>query len=368
MDPTLDVVVVGAGVIGLAIGRELARTGRDVTVLERNPRIGEEISSRNSGVIHAGIYYATDSLKARLCVRGKELLYRYCEDKGIPYRRCGKVVVAVNEAQQCRLEELHAQGRANGVNDLELMSAAELNKLEPAVSCTAGLWSPSTGIIDSHGLMLALQGDLEAAGGTVAVLSHLAGGLVSADGIELTVRSDAEEIRIRAHSVINAAGLGATQVASSLTGLDARRVLETRYAKGNYFVYRGRSPFRHLVYPLPQPGGLGVHVTVDLADRARFGPDVEWVAAPDYTVDEGRAEAFYQAIHSYWPEIPPGSLAPDYAGVRPKLVGPGEPAGDFVIQGAATHEIPGLVNLFGIESPGLTAALAIGEHVASLLS
>ena len=367
MDESLDVVVIGAGVIGLAVAREFARAGREVVVLEHNARIGEETSSRSSEVIHAGIYYPTDSLKARLCVRGKNLLYHYCDDNGIPHRRCGKLVLALSAEQEFRLSALLDQARANGVDDLQPLSKEDVAALEPAVRCTAGLLSPSTGILDSHSFMLALHGDLEAAGGHVAVLSEFVGGSIDDDGIRLSVRSDGEDLRIHAQAVVNAAGLRATQVAGLFAGLDSRHVPRTRYAKGTYFVLQQKSPFKHLVYPLPEGAGLGVHVTLDLAGQTRFGPDVEWISEIDYRPDPGRAEAFYEAIRAYWPAIPAGSLAPGYVGIRPKLVGPGEPAGDFVIQGPEQHDAAGLVNLFGIESPGLTASLAIGEEVARIL-
>lgn len=367
MDESLDVVVIGAGVVGLAVAREFARAGREVVVLEHNARIGEETSSRSSEVIHAGIYYPTDSLKARFCVRGKDLLYRYCDDRGIPYRRCGKLVLALSADQEFRLTALLDQAEANGVDDLQPLSKTDVAALEPAVRCTAGLLSPSTGILDSHSFMLALHGDLEAAGGRVAVLSEFVGGSIDDDGIRLSVRSDGEDLRLRAQVVVNAAGLRATDVAGLFAGLDSRHVPRTRYAKGTYFVLRQKSPFKHLVYPLPEGAGLGVHVTLDLAGQTRFGPDVEWISAIDYRPDPDRAEAFYTAIRAYWPAIPAGSLAPGYVGIRPKLVGPGEPAGDFVIQGPEQHGAAGLVNLFGIESPGLTASLAIGEEVARML-
>jgi len=367
MDESLDVVVIGAGVVGLAVAREFARAGREVVVLEHNARIGEETSSRSSEVIHAGIYYPTDSLKARFCVRGKDLLYRYCDDRGIPYRRCGKLVLALSADQEFRLTALLDQAEANGVDDLQPLSKTDVAALEPAVRCTAGLLSPSTGILDSHSFMLALHGDLEAAGGRVAVLSEFVGGSIADDGIRLSVRSDGEDLHIHAQVVVNAAGLRATDVAGLFAGLDSRHVPRTRYAKGTYFVLRQKSPFKHLVYPLPEGAGLGVHVTLDLAGQTRFGPDVEWISAIDYRPDPDRAEAFYTAIRAYWPAIPAGSLAPGYVGIRPKLVGPGEPAGDFVIQGPEQHGAAGLVNLFGIESPGLTASLAIGEEVARML-
>ncbi len=367
MDESLDVVVIGAGVIGLAVAREFARAGREVVVLEHNARIGEETSSRSSEVIHAGIYYPTDSLKARFCVRGKNLLYHYCDDHGIPHRRCGKLVLALSAEQEFRLSALLDQARTNGVDDLQPLSKEDVAAVEPAVRCTAGLLSPSTGILESHSFMLALHGDLEAAGGHVAVLSEFVGGSIDDDGIRLSVRSDGEDLRIHAQAVVNAAGLRATQVAGLFAGLDSRHVPRTRYAKGTYFVLQQKSPFKHLVYPLPEGAGLGVHVTLDLAGQTRFGPDVEWISEIDYRPDPGRAEVFYEAIRAYWPAIPAGSLAPGYVGIRPKLVGPGEPAGDFVIQGPEQHDAAGLVNLFGIESPGLTASLAIGEEVARIL-
>ncbi len=367
MDESLDVVIIGAGVVGLAVAREFARVGREVVVLEHNERIGEETSSRNSEIIHAGIYYPTDSLKARFCVRGKDLLYRYCDDRGIPHRRCGKLVLALSADQEFRLTALLDQAEANGVDDLRPLSKADVAALEPAVRCTAGLLSPSTGILDSHSFMLALHGDLEAAGGRVAVLSEFIGGSIHDDGIRLSVRSDGEDLRIHAQVVVNAAGLRATDVAGLFAGLDSRHVPRTRYAKGTYFVLKQKSPFKHLVYPLPEGAGLGVHVTLDLAGQTRFGPDVEWISEIDYRPDPDRTEAFYTAIRAYWPAIPAGSLAPGYVGIRPKLVGPGEPAGDFVIQGPEQHGAAGLVNLFGIESPGLTASLAIGEEVARML-
>ena len=367
MDESVDVVVIGAGVVGLAIARELALAGREVIVLEHNARIGAETSSRNSEVIHAGIYYPTGSLKMRLCVRGKELLYRYCNHKGISHRRCGKLILALSAEQETRLAALLTQARANGVTDLDFLSNRDITALEPALRCTAGLLCPSTGILDSHSFMLALQGDLEAAGGSIAFLSEFVRGAIDHNGIRLSVRSDQDELTIHTRVVVNSAGLRATEVARAFTGLDARTVLETRYAKGTYFVLQQKSPFTHLVYPLPEGAGLGVHVTLDLAGETRFGPDAEWITEIDYHPDPDRAEAFYDAIRTYWPAIPAGSLAPGYVGIRPKIVGPGEPPGDFVIQGPKQHGAEGLINLFGIESPGLTASLAIGEYVARML-
>ena len=363
---SLDAVVIGAGVVGLAVARALALGGREVIVLERRTRVGEETSSRNSGVIHAGIHYPPNSLKARLCIRGKELLYAYCREKSIGHRRCGKLIVALNEAQHAGLEAIRARGLNSGVDDLTVLNPAAAAALEPEVRCTSALLSPSTGIIDSHGLMTALQGDLERAGGDVGRLCEFVRGRVERRGFRLEVRSAGEPVRVNAETLVNAAGLYAAEVAGNIAGLEPRHIPRIRYAKGNYFVYRGRHPFRRLVYPLPEPGGLGVHVTLDLSGQARFGPDVQWVDAPEYAVDESRLGRFFEAVRAYWPGVNRDRLAPGYAGVRPKLVGPGEPAGDFVIQGPEVHRIPGLVNLYGIESPGLTAALAIAERVAEL--
>lgn len=363
----VDTVVIGAGVVGLAVARTLALAGRDVIVLERNARIGEEISARNSEVIHAGIYYPEASLKAQLCVRGRDLLYEYCAEKGVAHARCGKLIVAIGTDQTDALEALRQQALTNGVNDIEQLTTREINEYEPAIVCTAGIRSPSTGIIDSHGFMVALRGDIEAAGGAIAVLSTFKRGELTPSCIRLEIEADGERTELEADTVINCAGLAASSVARALEGLDAQTIPSTRFAKGNYFVLQGRSPFNGLIYPLPEPGGLGVHVTLDLAGSARFGPDVEWVEQIDYEVDPNRGEAFYAAIRSYWPDLPDDSLVPGYSGVRPKLVGPGEPAADFVIKGPAEHGVGGLVNLFGIESPGLTSALAIAEHVATLL-
>ena len=367
MTERIDTAVIGAGVVGLAIGRALARAGRDVVVLERNARIGEGISARNSEVIHAGLYYPEASLKARLCVRGRALLYEYCRDKGIAHSRCGKLIVAIGPNQLDRLESLRLQALANGVDDIEQLTATAVHRREPLIECVAGLRSPSTGIVDSHALMLAMQGDLEAAGGAVAVLSEFKRGSVSSTGIRLVIESDREETDLEAAVVVNCAALDASKVARALDGLDPAHVPETRFAKGSYFVLQGKNPFSELIYPLPEPGGLGIHLTLDLGGGARFGPDVEWIETIDYEVDASRADAFHRAIRSYWPGLPPDSLVPGYAGIRPKLVGPNEPAADFVISGPADHGVPGLVNLFGIESPGLTAALASGEEVVGLL-
>ena len=367
MAERVDTVVIGAGVIGLAIARALALAGREVIVLERNAGIGEEISARNSEVIHAGIYYSVASLKAQLCVRGRDLLYEYCVDKGVAHTRCGKLIVAVGADQLDELEALRQQALTNGVEDIEQLTTREIRQREPAITCNEALRSPSTGIIDSHGLMVALRGDIEASGGAIAVLSTFRRGEVTPAGFRLEVETDGERTEIEADTVVNSAGLAASDVAHALDGLDARTIPSTCFAKGNYFVLQGKNPFNGLIYPLPEPGGLGVHVTLDLAGSVRFGPDVEWIERIDYEVDPGRAETFYAAIRSYWPDLPDDSLVPGYAGVRPKLVGPGEPAADFMIKGPADHGVPGLVNLFGMESPGLTSALAIAEHVTTLL-
>jgi len=367
MEPQFDVVVIGAGVVGLAIGRELALAGREVLVLEKNAAIGEETSSRSSEVIHAGIYYPRASLKARLCVRGRDALYRYLAANNIPHERLGKIIVAVSEAQLAELELLRMTGEANGVDDLEWLDRNTLHALEPEVEGVAALLSPSTGIVDSHALMLALQGDLEQAGGQVALRSRLVGGAFEGGGLRLTIDSDGETIELRTRAVVNAAGLHAERVARALPELPSVPIPTVRYAKGNYFVYQGKSPFRRLLYPLPEPGGLGVHATIDLAGRTRFGPDVEWSEQIDYTLDPGRAERFYAAIRRYWPALPDGALVPGYVGVRPKLSGPGEPPADFMI---ALADGPGgakILQLFGIESPGLTACLALGEHARERL-
>jgi L-2-hydroxyglutarate oxidase LhgO len=362
----VDAVVIGAGVIGLAVGRALARSGLEAIVLERETGIGSGTSSRNSEVIHAGIYYPTGSLKARLCVSGRQRLYPYCESHGVAHRRCGKLLVA-SGVQHAQLAAIEAQARANGVDDLRRLSAGEARALEPELACTAALLSPSTGIIDSHGLMLAYQGDLERAGGMLALCSPLRAARLGADGHVLQVAGQSP-MELGARIVVNAAGLWAPGLAARCAGLPPRHVPAAHHAKGNYFALTGRSPFRRLIYPLPERAGLGVHLTLDLAGQARFGPDVQWLAdGPpdelDYRVDPARGEAFYDAIRSYWPALPDGALQPAYSGVRPKLQGPGEPAGDFVLQGPAEHGVAGFVNLFGIESPGLTASLAIADEV-----
>ncbi len=363
MAEKIDCVVIGAGVVGLAVARALAMRGRETLVLEAESAIGTGTSSRNSEVIHAGIYYPPGSAKASLCVSGRHLLYAYCEAHGIEHRRYGKLIVAADQEQVTTLEKIEAAGCANGVHDLRWLDAAEIEAMEPALSVVAGLFSPSTGIIDSHGFMLALQGDLEDAGGTVALRSPVRHGRCGPGGIHLEAGSD-QPVELEAQVVINSAGLQAQAVARRLEGIPPQSIPPSAYAKGNYYALQGKAPFRHLIYPVPEPGGLGVHLTLDLAGAAKFGPDVEWVDTLDYSVDPARAERFYRAIRRYWPGLPDGSLRPGYAGIRPKLGGPGAAAADFLIQGPEGHGVRGLINLYGIESPGLTAALAIADSVA----
>jgi L-2-hydroxyglutarate oxidase LhgO len=362
---SIECVVIGAGVVGLAVARALALAGREVLVLERRPRIGEETSSRNSEVIHAGIYYATGTLKARLCVAGKAQLYAYCESRSVDHKRCGKIIVAIDDSQTGKLEALQHKGRENGVHDLDLLDAAGLRRIEPSVRGVAALWSPSTGIVDTHGLMLAFIADIEPAGGIVATSAEFVGARSRAGRIELTIASGGATSVVSAETIINAAGLNATRTARALHA-DAA-VPETRYAKGNYFSYQGASPFTHLVYPLPVSGGLGIHATLDLAGKLRFGPDVEWIETADYTVDPRKASDFHAAIRTYWPAVRIENLQPAYAGVRPKLSGPGESAADFAILPVHLERAAHIVHLLGIESPGLTASLAIGDHVVGLL-
>jgi L-2-hydroxyglutarate oxidase LhgO len=338
-----------------------------VIVLEAAAGIGTGVSSRNSEVIHAGIYYPKDSLKARLCVEGKRLLYDYCTLRHIPFRRCGKLIVATSPAQIDVLQEIRRKAIGNGVDDLVLLDRVQAAALEPQIECCAALLSPSTGIIDSHALMLSLQADAEAAGAALAFASPVIGGERSGDGMLLDV-GGTEPSRWRAATVINCAGLHAQQVAGSLQGFPAEKIPPLHYAKGNYFTLSGAARFEHLIYPVPEAAGLGVHLTIDMGGHARFGPDVEWVDGLDYVVDPARAEVFYAEVRKYWPQLADHALFPDYAGIRPKMAGPGTAALDFRIDGPAFHGVPGLVNLFGIESPGLTASLAIGRHVREMLA
>lgn len=378
MEQTLDqvdVVVAGAGVVGLAVARALAQSGREVLVLEAAGAIGTGTSSRNSEVIHAGLYYPTGSLKARLCVQGRDMLYGYCAERGVNHRRCGKLLVATSEAQMPKLHAIAAQAAANGVHDLQWLSRDQARALEPALECVAALLSPSTGIIDSHGLMLALQGDLENAGGQVVFNTAVAHPVVVPQGIEVEAvdRASQSSTRLLVRTFVNAAGLSAPALARQIEGLDSRHVPTAHYAKGSYFSLAGRAPFSRLIYPMPEGGGLGVHLTLDLGGQARFGPDAEWLTGVstdtlDYTVNPARGEAFYAEVRRYWPGLRDGALLPAYSGVRPKISGRDEPAADFVIQGPADHGVSGLVNLFGIESPGLTSCLAIGEQVRHVLA
>lgn len=361
----VDCVVVGAGVVGLAVARALAHAGREVLVLESCSAIGTQTSSRNSEVVHAGMYYPTGSLKAQLCVRGRGLLYDYCAQRGIAHRRCGKLIVATGPGQLTQLQNLQTRAIANGVHDVVWLAAAQAHAAEPALRCVAALHSPSTGIVDSHGLMLSLLGDIENAGGVLAVNSALALARFGSDAIELVA---VDGTCLRARAVVNAAGLQAPALAACFSGLPERHVPKAYFAKGNYFALSGRAPFSHLIYPLPEAAGLGVHLTLDLGGQARFGPDVQWVDSPDDTsVQLERAQAFYGEVRKYWPALPDGALLPAYAGIRPKISGPQEAARDFCIQGPQDHGVDGLVNLFGIESPGLTSALAIAEMVVTML-
>lgn len=362
----IDCAVIGAGVVGLAVARALALAGREVMVLESEGGIGTGTSSRNSEVIHAGIYYPQGSLKARLCVQGKKALYEYAEARAVPYRRCGKLIVATSPEQVGELESIIAKARANGVDDLVLISRGQALAMEPQLQCVAAVHSPSTGIVDSHALMLSFQGDLENAGGIVALKSPVARGEVGGGYIDLTMEDGTV---LRCASVVNSAGLGAPALARRFHGIDLQSLPTAHFAKGNYFTLSGRAPFSRLVYPVPEPGGLGVHLTLDLGGQAKFGPDVQWVDSPDdLVVDPARGNAFYAEVRKYWPALPDGALIPGYAGMRPKISGPGEPAADFLIQGRAEHGVPGLVNLLGIESPGLTSSLAIASHVAEMLA
>lgn len=366
MTERVEAVVVGAGVVGLACARALARAGKEVLILERHSEIGTETSARNSEVIHAGIYYPQGSLKARLCVQGRDRLYSFCETHGVAHRRCGKLIVATTTAQEARLREIRKRAGSNGVDNLEFLSATDVRALEPHLRCTAALLSPSTGIIDSHELMLALLGDAEKHGAVIALNAPVESGAIRDSGLELHVGGDAP-LTLQAGMVVNSAGLHASALARSLKGLPEDAVPTAWLAKGNYFSLSGRSPFSRLVYPVPEPGGLGVHLTLDLAGQARFGPDVEWLENIDYNVDPERGRKFYAAIRDYWPDLPDESLYPAYAGIRPKIAGPDEADADFQIQGPDAHGVAGLVNLFGIESPGLTSCLAIGDEVCTAL-
>lgn len=361
----VDCAVIGAGVIGLAIAKMLAEAGREVVILEAAGAIGTGISSRNSEVIHAGIYYPFGSLMRRFCVEGRERLYAYCSARGIAHRRCGKLIVATSEEEHTKLESIAARARANGVADVTMLSQAEAQALEPQLHCTGALLSPSTGIVDSHGLMLALQGDAEASGAALAFNTPVLRADVTGACVRLET-GGGEPATLSCLVLINAAGLEAPSLARRFHGLPQQHVPESYLAKGSYFSLSGRAPFSRLIYPVPVPGGLGTHLTLDLNGNARFGPDVEWIEAIDYAVRPEKAEAFARAISRYWPAVSAGALVPAYSGIRPKIVPKGAPPQDFVIQDQAVHGIAGLINLFGIESPGLTSSLAIAAHVAKV--
>lgn len=358
----VDCVVIGAGVVGLAIARQLTMAGREVLICEAEGQIGQHCSSRNSEVIHAGLYYPTGSLKARLCVQGRAMLYRYCAERHIPHQRIGKLLLANTAVDMPRLQDIARRAAANGVDDLQWLDAAGVRALEPALNAHAALHSPSTGIVDSHALLQTLLTDAQAHGAQLACHSPLSRGRVVADGMELAIAG----ITIKARLVINAAGLWAPKVAASIAGVPRETIPTAHYARGVYFSLSGRSPFLRLIYPLPEAGGLGCHLTLDLAGQARFGPDVEWIDGVDYRLDPTRAAAFYHSIRRWWTQLPDGALQPGYAGVRPKLAGPGQPDADFVIQGPAQHGVAGLINLYGIESPGLTSCLALAGLVADM--
>lgn len=356
----VDCVIVGAGVIGLAVARELALAGREVIILEAAGAIGTETSSRNSEVIHAGLYYPPGSLKARACVEGKRRLYAFCAERGIEARAIGKLLVATSEAEIPKLSAIRENASQCGVNDLAWLTAGEANALEPEVKCVSALFSPSSGILDSHAFMLALQGDVENAGGVVAFNSAVTGGAATANGIVI----ETADMQLRARLAVNCAGLHSSHVANTIEGMPKALIPNAYFAKGNYFALSGaRAPFQHLIYPMPEEAGLGIHATLDLGGGVRFGPDVEWIDAINYDVDEGRAEAFEQSIRRYWPELPQGALAPSYSGIRPKIGPSGASAADFLIQGPKDHSVAGLWNFFGIESPGLTASLALAEEL-----
>jgi L-2-hydroxyglutarate oxidase LhgO len=361
----VECVVIGAGVIGLAVARRLAREGREVIVLEAAEGVGTVTSSRNSEVIHAGIYYKAGSLMARMCVSGKTMLYQYCADHGVPHKNCGKLIVATTPQEAEKLQSIRAHAEANGVLDMQTLSGGAARALEPALNCTAALLSPSTGIIDSHAFMLALRGDAEDAGAAFAFHTPLLHAKAAAGRIELDVGGEAP-MALVCDLLVNAAGLNAPTVARGIDGMPLELIPRAYLAKGNYFSCSKKAPFSHLIYPVPEPGGLGVHLTLDMAGQARFGPDVEWVDSIDYAVDPARAERFYPAIRKYWPTLPDGALMPSYSGMRPKIVPPAVASQDFLIQGPKDHGVRGLINLFGIESPGLTSSLAIADYVSDI--
>jgi len=369
MSERVDAIVIGAGVVGLAVARALSMTGKEVIIVEADKAIGMGTSSRNSEVIHAGIYYPKDSLKAKLCVSGKEMLYDFCDSHGVPYQKLGKLIVATSPDQLDALTALQHKAADNGVHDLIWLDKAEAQKREPNLNCEAALLSPSTGIIDTHAFMLALQGDAEEHSAMLALNSPVLSGKATNEGIELEIGGEMP-ITITANIVVNGAGLSAIKLARLIEGLDASHIPDDYYCKGNYFTLGAKAPFSHLIYPVPEKAGLGVHLTLDMGGQARFGPDVEWLNNGDdidYEVNPSRGDIFYDAIRRYWPDLKDGDLHADYSGVRPKIQAPGEEARDFLIQGPSVHGILGFINLFGIESPGLTSSLAIAEEVMKQL-
>ncbi len=363
---TLDCAVIGAGVVGLAIARKLAQSGRDVVILEAEDAFGTHTSARNSEVIHAGIYYASGSMKAKLCVPGRKALYQYCVEHGVHHQRIGKLIVACDDSEVAGLKKYQAQAEANGVDDLRLLTAAELKAMEPNVRCVAGFLSPSTGIIDSHGLMLSYLGEAEDKGAMLALSSPVLGGKVEHDGIVLEV-GGADPMTVKCRTVIISAGLKAPDVARCITGIPASTIPPTYYAIGHYYTLTTPSPFKRLIYPVARPDWLGVHVTLDLGGRVKFGPDFEWIDRVDYQFDQTREASFYQAIRHYFPGLQDGTLQPGYTGIRPRITGPDEAVQDFTFHHHGIHGVQGLVALYGIESPGLTSSLAIADHVAALL-
>jgi L-2-hydroxyglutarate oxidase LhgO len=364
MADRVECVVVGAGVVGLAVARALALAGREVLLLEAESQPGTITSARNSGVIHAGLYYAPGSFKARFCVAGNRALYRYCNDRGIEHRNCGKLIVANGDEEEQVLLHLLERANANDVDGVRLISGAEAQKLEPEIRSSAALLCPTSGILDQHPYMLALEGDFQNAGGILVCECRVEGISRIGDGFLLQT-AGAAATEIEARFVVNSAGLGAVDLLSRIEGYPTARIPRMHLCRGNYFTVAERSPFKHLIYPVPHAAGLGIHATLDLGRRVRFGPDVEWIDHIDYSVNAGRGPLFYEAIRRYWPRLADGALVPDYTGIRPKLHGPGEPQPDFRIESAADHGLPGLVNLLGIESPGLTSSLAIGDYAAS---
>jgi L-2-hydroxyglutarate oxidase LhgO len=362
----MQILVVGAGAVGLAVARKAALAGHDVIVAEATSGIGNGVSSRNSEVVHGGMYYPTGSRRALHCTHGRRMLYDFCVAHGVPHRKSGKLIVATNSAELAKVEQIFAQGRANEVEGLEMIGGNSARALEPELSCVGALQSPETGIFDSHAYMLALRGDLEDAGGMIAFNTAIE--RLTRNGKSWSVHfGGAEKQTIRFDAVVNSAGLGAQKLARATEGYPEARVPRLVLAKGNYFIYAGRPVFTRLIYPVPVDGGIGIHITLDLAGRMRFGPDVEWIERESYTVDANRATSFYERIRGYWPGLPDNSLMPDYCGVRPKVTGPGEPAADFLIDPPAQHGIAGLVHLFGIESPGLTSSLSIADEVVGYL-